>query len=391
VLVADCWLPNAGDAAIALATDRLVRQVAPKAAVLHAAYGYDVLASTYPELALVPPLDALLGIEGAVPLPAGWSPRAAAAITRDADVVLSQGGGFLVEAYQPWTRIAAHAEVLRRELPLMIVGQTIDRFDTASWRSLLGHVLRASQLVAVRDPGSMLNALELGADPGRVALTSDLTLTLFDAPPPDPPGRGVGVVLSDHRARLAGRGNGLAESGAVLRAVVDAAPDDPITLFSTVQGLRAHGLEDDGAIAEAAAATLGPDERRRVRVVDGYVSACDAVRHAAGQRAVVTQRLHPGIFALASGVPAALLVGEEIDVLHGVVLDAATLPHGSPVDARRAIRAALDPTARRGHRLWSTLEPARAGAARAADLVGAHFHELGWPVTTPPREASGAR
>jgi polysaccharide pyruvyl transferase WcaK-like protein len=380
VLVADCWLANAGDAAIAIATDRLVRHVAPSAAVLHAAYGSDLLATTYPELALVPPLDALLGIEGAASLPADWSPRAAAAITRDADVVLSQGGGFLIEAYQPWTRIAAHAEVLRREIPLMIVGQTIGRFDAASWRSLLGHVLRASQLVAVRDPGSMLNALELGADPSRVALTSDLTLTLFDTPPPDAPHRGVGVVLSGHQARLAARGDGLAESTAVLRAVVDAAPDEAITLFSTVQGLGAHGLEDDLAIAEAAAATLEPEERRRVRVVDGHVSACDAVLHAAAQRAVVTQRLHPGIFALASGVPAALLVGSKLDVLHGVALDTALVPHGSPVGARRAIRAVLDPTARRGRRLWSTLEPARVAAARTADRVHACLRALGWPV-----------
>ncbi len=37
VLVTDCWLQNAGDAAIAVATQRLILDIAPGASVLHAA------------------------------------------------------------------------------------------------------------------------------------------------------------------------------------------------------------------------------------------------------------------------------------------------------------------------------------------------------------------
>lgn len=72
VLVTDAWLANAGDGAIALAVDRMVHAAAPGAAVLHAAYQADLVGGAYPGLAFVPPLDALLGVEGA-PAAAHWS------------------------------------------------------------------------------------------------------------------------------------------------------------------------------------------------------------------------------------------------------------------------------------------------------------------------------
>ena len=73
VLVGDGWLVNAGDAAIALAVDRLVRSVWPDSAVLHASYHADLVADALPELAFVPPLDALLGVDGADPMADGWT------------------------------------------------------------------------------------------------------------------------------------------------------------------------------------------------------------------------------------------------------------------------------------------------------------------------------
>src|SRR5947199_121054 len=61
VLVSDAWLANAGDGAIALATQARVRRLAPDAAVLHSAYQADLVGDRYPELALVPPLAGLTG------------------------------------------------------------------------------------------------------------------------------------------------------------------------------------------------------------------------------------------------------------------------------------------------------------------------------------------
>ena len=66
MLVADAWLANAGDGAIAVATEQRLARLAPSAAVVHAAYQGDLLADAYPELALVPPLAGLCTLERAM-------------------------------------------------------------------------------------------------------------------------------------------------------------------------------------------------------------------------------------------------------------------------------------------------------------------------------------
>ncbi len=385
ILVTDCWLPNAGDAAIAVALDRVLRGLVPGAAVLHAAYGVELLGDRYPELDLVPPLDALLGVQGARPLPPEWSARAAAAIAAGADVVISQGGGFLFEAYQPWTRIAAHADIVRRGVPLLLVAQSISPFDAAAWRTLLRFVLSRAELVTVRDAQSVANAMELGAGSERVTLVGDLALTLFPEPPPPPSARGVALILSTHRADV--RGTSAADrrrvSLRIVRQVLDLVGDEAITVCSTVQGLGAHGLEDDGDTADAVLEQLTAEERGRIDVRRGSLIWPDVVRIVGDQRAVVTQRLHPGLFALGLGIPTALLVGRKLDVLHGVGLRAGLgVDPDAPDEIDVAVRAALDPTATRGPALWGRLEPARHAAARNQAEIGSTLRRLGWPVST---------
>jgi len=44
ILVSDAWLANAGDGAIALATQQRLERLAAQAAIVHAAYQGDILA-----------------------------------------------------------------------------------------------------------------------------------------------------------------------------------------------------------------------------------------------------------------------------------------------------------------------------------------------------------
>src|SRR6185503_91700 len=86
ILVSDAWLANAGDGAIALATQARIARLAPGAAILHAAYQGDLLADAYPELALVPPLAALAGVTPGIPEYQGWSEAEGTQLLAGADV-----------------------------------------------------------------------------------------------------------------------------------------------------------------------------------------------------------------------------------------------------------------------------------------------------------------
>lgn len=376
VLVTDGWLANAGDAAISLAMDGLVRSVWPDAALLHASYHADLVAGALPDLAFIPPLDALLGVDGAGPMRDGWTSTNGEHLVSSADLVVSQGGGFLLEHYEPWPRLFAHNRVVDLGVPFAIIGQSIGSFRAARARALLRKSLGAAAAVTVRDAPSVAHAIDLGADPARVVQTSDLSLLLFPDPPSarraGPTPAGVAVVLTRHEQQVANTdADGAHVSAQVLADVLDRTGDDRVTVLSSAQGLGRHGFEDDSEVAAAAVAMLEPRARQRVDVVDGYVGPQRVIDALACHRAVVTQRLHPALFALAQGVPTAVLVdANKVGALDGVDLGPARCPRAADAAARSAaLSSALAPDARRGEDLWTALHPARDRAARNVDVL----------------------
>ena len=132
MLATDAWLANAGDALIAVALDGMLREIAPKAAILHAAYQWDDFGPRIPVLNTVPPLEYLLGTPWMPPLP-GYE-QAGAQLVEEADAIVCQGGGFLVEAYSPRGRLAALADAVRRGKPVALLGITLGRFDEPAAR-----------------------------------------------------------------------------------------------------------------------------------------------------------------------------------------------------------------------------------------------------------------
>jgi Polysaccharide pyruvyl transferase len=376
VLVADGWLANAGDAAIALAADGLVRSVWPQSAVLHASYHADLAAHAVPELEFVPPLDALLGVDGAPPLHDGWTSQDGERLVREADLVVSQGGGFLLEHYQPWPRLFAHVRVVEFGVPFVIVAQTVGTFRAARARALLRRSLRGAAALTLRDAPSVMHSIELGANPSRVAQTSDLSLLLFPEPPSTPrhgpTPAGVAVVLTRHEHQSpANEADRVRLSARVLADVLERTDDDRVTVLSTAQGLGKHGVEDDSEVATAAIAALPRRQRARVEVVDGYLGPRTVIETLARHRAVVSQRLHPALFALSQGVPTAVLVdADKVGALDDVELGPARCRQPADADARNAaLDSALAPNARRGVDLWQALAPARERAARNRDVL----------------------
>ena len=340
VLMTDCWLQNAGDAAIAIATKRMILRFAPSAAILHAAYGADSVGERYPELAIVPPLDSLRGTRWAEPdRETGVD---GPALVSGADFVFSQGGGFLREGYQPWSRIDALVRATDLVGSVSLLGQTIGVFTTAFGRVALGELLRRSSAVLVRDTNSRASAIDLGADPARVHLGTDFSLEIVPSPILEPRGssaptvnEGVGVVLSDHvvpgesadRSEVASR---------LLAAVVDESGSAPVTVWSSSQGIP--GDSEDDVVARAAVDRLPARSRSRVTVAPGHIDAYDLYRWSTAFPALVSMRFHPALLAAAYGIPSVLAMSDP----------KAAFFNGSPMqdrvvvgqDSRSAVRAA---------------------------------------------------
>ncbi|MGE3620973.1 MAG: polysaccharide pyruvyl transferase family protein [Acidimicrobiia bacterium] len=388
VLVTDAWLPNAGDAAIALATQQLVGALAPGAAVLHAAHGAAEVGHHYPELDLVPPLARLLGTRWAPPAP-GWA-HEGPALVGAADLVVSQGGGFLREGYEPWSRLDALARVAEAR-PLVLLGQTIGRFGRAFARRDLGRVLRHAARVVVRDPRSAWHAVELGAPPGVVELGADTALFLVDPPDdastaPDGPRGPVGVVLSAEvvPGEEARRG---ALATELLRVVAAARPGDRLEVWSSAQGTD---TEVDHLAATAAHDALDPADRDRVALVEGHVPAGGLVERSGRAPLLVSMRFHPALLAAARGVPAVVVTDpQKAAAFQGTPMAGRAVVSGPDAPARvAALLAGPAPQDPAGARFRAALAERLAvtRAALAEALAGAAAG------TTPgPDDGSGPR
>jgi polysaccharide pyruvyl transferase WcaK-like protein len=315
ILVTDAWLANAGDGAIALATHQRLRRLAPEAAILHAAYQGDLLARFYPGLELVPPLAGLLGVTPLIPEMGGWDPAAGERLAASADVVLSQGGGFAMEHYDPWERLRAWELVVDCGLPLAFSAQSVGSFGRPRERAILRRVYESAVAIGLRESDSVAHVTDLGAPPERVVVTADEAFSLFPPQPATTDARsGIAVVLSGHPwVRADGAvvrpGDSLDALVALVRKLIRMSDGEHVTLLSTQQGLGglSRGLEDDTEIAGRVVASLPRRHARRVRVVRGYLPPLQCARLIAGHRGLVSMRMHPAIFGLSSGVPSVLL------------------------------------------------------------------------------------
>ncbi len=343
ILLADAWLANAGDAAIAVALDRVVREIAPGAAVLHAAYQWDTVGPLVPDLTFVPPLEDLLGTPWAPPAPR-WE-IAGAALVEQSDLVICQGGGYLVEAYQPLARLAALAKVLAAGKRLALVGISMGSFRDAEHLRYLRAILRGAELVVVRDEASLAHAREAGAR--EPVIGTDLALGLFAdtlaTPVSTGTRHGVSVVVTDHHPIHAARIEQAAVADAVLRAAIESAGEEPITVWSTVQGDARAAREDDLELARRLVARLPAPAQRAIAIVEGLVTPDRAIDLVRGSRALVTMRMHPALFAAATGTPFALVLGDDRSGLFAETpFEACIAAPNDPLAVDAVIRAAVD-------------------------------------------------
>jgi polysaccharide pyruvyl transferase WcaK-like protein len=312
ILVADAWLANAGDGAISLATQERLARIAPGAAILHTAYQGDMLADHYPELALVPPLAGLLGVTPTIPEMIGCDCDAAERLVADADVVLSQGGGFAMEHYDPWERLRAWELVVERGVALGFCAQSVGPFSGLRERRALRRAYEAAAVVGVRESDSAAHVIELGAPPERVLVTAD---EVFSLPSPRAqPRTGLACVLSSHPQPLrdglpAAPPQDLDALARVVSGLVRLAQGEHVTLLSTQQGLgrAGRGLEDDAELARSVVGAMPHAEAAQVQVAEGYLPPRRCAREIAGHRGLVSMRMHPAIFGLCAGVPTVLV------------------------------------------------------------------------------------
>lgn len=239
----------------------------------------------------------------------------ALAAFRDADVVMTTGGTYLVENYSLKPRILDYQVALFFDKPLVFFTQSLGPFHQPRNQRTLRPIFDQAALVLLRDDRSRRHLLEIGVRPDRLHVVPDSAFALANpsawktrsdkakhvAGPPR-----IAVSVRDwHHFKRKDNETGMADyTEAVQTLVTRLVREDQadVVFLSTCQGVPEYRL-DDSRVAMEMVAGLPQDVRERVHVDQDFhtpseyqaaVSTCDLV---------VATRMHAAILSLGAGVP----------------------------------------------------------------------------------------
>ena len=230
-----------------------------------------------------------------------------------ADAVIISGGGNLNSQWPAhlFERVLLGRIAARRQIPVLLTGQTIGPHLEESHRLLVRELLGSACLVGVREPHSAALAEALGVDATALFAQADDAIGLPPVPPPAlPPGFDPGTPARPSRFiavtmhPIAPPGDPMLHSLATQLAVVGDQMGAQLLYVPHVNRREGPFVRSDVDVTHEMAAISG-----------GWVLEPPNVRSAqwAAQAAwlVVTTRYHPVVFATAAGVPVLALPSDH--------------------------------------------------------------------------------
>jgi len=307
-------LRNAGDAGLLEASLAGLRRVFRQPRIL--------VSSNYPAEAgfsrlgveAVPSVGALQGSFPGKKLAGGWQRLWRA--YREADLAIGCAGNpFFSMGRFGWPLLLSAGSVglaVGWQKPLYILPQTLGPFNRKWEEALVRGLYRSARLVFVREPLSLRVADGWNLPPGRLNLSPDLAFDLSPASPAEaqtilqtagcPAGRArLGVVAIPRMVRTIPSGPLQASYGLIAQVLGRLAAENELQLVFFGQSSGPTPREDDRLAARKIMACL-PDPSIAT-LVEEELTPAQLMACYGQMEAVLTGRMHAGIFALGMGKP----------------------------------------------------------------------------------------
>jgi len=233
---------------------------------------------------------------------------------READLVVSSGGTYLVEHYPLEQKLAELEKDLTLGKPLVFFTQSLGPFRDPNNRARLRKIFGAAKLVLVREPRSRDHIIDLGLSGDNVHVVADSVFALADPKALAAaalPGRNAGrkrVAISVRdwphfveRSTAEGMAAYEEAIGAAASWLVES-QDADVVFLSTCQGIAEYPY-DDSATAKRIVDRLPKAIQDRVEIDTAFHAPDELLAMLAGFDFVISTRMHMGILALCAGVP----------------------------------------------------------------------------------------
>ncbi|PRD44711.1 colanic acid biosynthesis glycosyl transferase [Phyllobacterium phragmitis] len=239
--------------------------------------------------------------------------RRGLAMYREADLVVTTGGTYLVETYNLEKRLNQfRIDAILGKDPVFFT-QSLGPFNKSYNRDELKPILDRSPLILLRDARSLGHIRDLVDDPEKCHVVADAVFALADTD------RISGILASKKPAATTGRvaisvrhwnyvkggGGGMDRYIDSIRKIVTALVREhakEVTFISTCQGVPEYA-HDDSKTARAIVAGLDPDVARHIKVDASFHTPEQLMTLVRDFDFVVATRMHMMIMSLCVGTP----------------------------------------------------------------------------------------
>lgn len=249
---------------------------------------------------------------------------------READAVISVGGGFLTDSYglALWPRFFGYFAALIMQRPLFFYAQSMGPMRSRVFRIMYRWVFRRAALIVVRDDKSAEFLRGLGIPERKFAVTADEAIAgLAQFEPRAPrcdcgqrrPGAELNVGISVRRWKFPHRRDRKKLMADYIEAMrhlcvhLVERHSAGVTLISTCQGVPGY-FADDSALADEIVEGLPAEARDSVSVSRHFHHPLDLLSIMRRFDLFIGTRMHTAIMALSSGVPTVAVAYEHKSV-----------------------------------------------------------------------------
>ncbi|CAN5607816.1 polysaccharide pyruvyl transferase family protein [soil metagenome] len=251
------------------------------------------------------------GLPGPARLFASARECAALATWLDADLIISNGGTYLVPHYNLLRPILNCELALSLRRPLVFFPQSLGPFDSTPYRDRLRHLFCRAARIVVRDELSAEHLRALQIPEELIGLSADAAFALA-RPAGTWSSRSGGerprVAVSVREWAHYRNGSGGGEQEGYLAGIAAAVTHlvrrhgADVTFLSTCQGMPEYWI-DDSVCARQIAGRLPPDVAPHVRVDAAFRDPRELMGELAAYDAIIATRMHAAILALCAGLP----------------------------------------------------------------------------------------
>jgi colanic acid/amylovoran biosynthesis protein len=233
-------------------------------------------------------------------------------IFKNADMILSSGGTYLVENYDMRPRLFDLYIAMFAKKPAILFTQSLGPFRKPENRRALIEICEAAPLILLRDAKSRRNLLEIGVSPNKIRLSADAAfglaepVNLLAASKAATEVRRVAIsVRCWHHFKTKAADEGMRvykrSIGRAAEWLVNTHGSE-VVFLSTCQGIPEYWAKDSD-VAEQIVAELAPKVKRSIHIDHEFHSPTQLLQLLGGFDLVIATRMHMAILGLVAGVP----------------------------------------------------------------------------------------